>query len=204
MNGAIFSDKIKITRACKKRFHSVTINRNIHKTQPGRSPGAVSNTRKDTLMIHIVFVCHGNICRSPMAEFIMKHLLKKAGKDKDAAVSSYAATPDDLGSDMHPKAKQILLAKGVPFTRRKAQLFTKEIYDESDYIIAMDDENIRDLSRITGGDPDHKTSLLLSWEGKKGSVADPYFTGNFQKAYEDICGGCQAVMTKLFSQKDAL
>lgn len=152
-------------------------------------------------MIRIAFVCHGNICRSPMAEFIMKHLLKKAGKEKLAEISSYAATTDDIGSDMYPPARQILLAKGVPFTKRKAQLFTKDLYKKYDYVIVMDDENKRDLDRISGGDPDRKVSLLLSWEGKKGAVADPYFTGNFQKAYADIYKGCQAILEKLFSGK---
>lgn len=145
-------------------------------------------------MTHILFVCHGNICRSPMAEFIMKALIRKAGCEKAITVDSVAATTEEIGNDMYPPAKRMLTKKGIPFTPRRARLITKEDYERSDYIVCMDEENLSDLSRLTRGDPEKKVSLLLSWAGRRGEVADPWYTRDFEETYDDLVEGCRALL----------
>ena len=145
-------------------------------------------------MPHILFVCHGNICRSPMAEFIMKDLIRKAGCEKAITVDSVAATTEEIGNDMYPPAKRMLTKKGIPFTPRRARLITKEDYERADYIVCMDEENLYDLSRLTRGDPEKKVSLLLSWAGRRGEVADPWYTGDFEETYDDLVEGCRALL----------
>ena len=124
-------------------------------------------------MIKILFVCHGNICRSPMAEFVMKDLVAKAGLEHLISISSCAATYEEIGNDTYPPVRRLLNEKGIPFTKREARIFTPADYEESTYIIGMDDENRRDLYRLTKGDPQKKVSLLLEWTGENRSVADP-------------------------------
>lgn len=145
-------------------------------------------------MTHILFVCHGNICRSPMAEFIMKDLIRKAGCEKGITVDSVAATTEEIGNDMYPPAKRMLTKKGIPFSPRRARLITKEDYERADYIVCMDEENLYDLSRLTRGDPEKKVSLLLSWAGRRGEVADPWYTGDFEETYDDLVEGCRALL----------
>lgn len=145
-------------------------------------------------MTHILFVCHGNICRSPMAEFIMKDLIRKAGCEKEITVDSVAATTEEIGNDMYPPAKRMLTKKGIPFSPRRARLITKEDYERADYIVCMDEENLYDLSRLTRGDPEKKVSLLLSWAGRRGEVADPWYTGDFEETYDDLVEGCRALL----------
>lgn len=147
--------------------------------------------------IHILFICHGNICRSPMAEMIMKELVRQKGLEAKFEISSMAATTEEIGQDMYPPAKRALTAHRIPYTKRKAALITMKDYDWADYIIAMDEENIHDLSRLTQGDPEKKVSRLLYWAGEKRDMADPWYTGNFEKTYEDIEKGCRAVLEKL-------
>ena len=108
-------------------------------------------------MTHILFVCHGNICRSPMAEFIMKALIRKAGCEKTITVDSVAATTEEIGNDMYPPAKRMLTKKGIPFSPRRARLITASDYARADYILCMDEENLTDLARLTHGDPEKKS-----------------------------------------------
>ena len=145
-------------------------------------------------MTHILFVCHGNICRSPMAEFIMKSLIRKAGCEKAITVDSVAATTEEIGNDMYPPAKRMLTKKGIPFSPRRARLITASDYARADYILCMDEENLYDLSRLTRGDPEKKVSLLLSWAGRRGEVADPWYTGDFEETYDDLVEGCHALL----------
>lgn len=147
--------------------------------------------------IHILFICHGNICRSPMAEMVMKEMVRQKGLEAKFEISSMAATTEEIGQDMYPPAKRALTAHRIPYTKRKAALITRKDYEKADYIIAMDEENIHDLSRLTRGDPDKKISRLLYWAGGKRDVADPWFTGDYEKTYEDIVMGCRAVLEKL-------
>lgn len=147
--------------------------------------------------IHILFICHGNICRSPMAEMVMKEMVRQRGLDGKYDISSMAATTEEVGHDIYPPAKRTLQAHHIPYTKRKAALMTRKDYEEADYVIAMDEENLYDLSRLTHGDPDKKVSRLLYWAGEKRDVADPWFTGDYEKTYEDIVKGCRAVLEKL-------
>ena len=147
--------------------------------------------------IHILFICHGNICRSPMAEMVMKEMVRQKGLEAKFEISSMAATTEEIGQDMYPPAKRALTAHRIPYTKRKAALITMKDYDWADYIIAMDEENLEDLSRLTQGDPEKKISRLLDWAGEARDVADPWYTGNFEKTYEDIEKGCRAMLEKL-------
>ena len=148
-------------------------------------------------MIKILFVCHGNICRSPMAEFVMKDLVRKAGREEQFIIASKAARRDELGNDTHYGTKAKLRQMGVPFEKRKATLLSKSDYDAYDYLIAMDRENVSDMLRLFGGDPDKKIHMLLEFAGLKREVADPWYTGNFDETYEDVLMGCQGLMQML-------
>lgn len=148
-------------------------------------------------MIKILFVCHGNICRSPMAEFVMKDLVAKAGLEHLISISSCAATYEEIGNDTYPPVCRLLNEKGIPFTKREARIFTPADYEESTYIIGMDDENRRDLYRLTKGDPQKKVSLLLEWAGEKRSIADPWYTDDYETAYRDIREGCAAILKRV-------
>ena len=147
--------------------------------------------------IHILFICHGNICRSPMAEMVMKEMVRQKGLEAKFEISSMAATTEEVGHDIYPPAKRALDAHHIPYTKRKAALITMKDYEKADYIIAMDEENIHDLSRLTQGDPEKKISRLLYWAGEKRDVADPWFTDDYEKTYADIVKGCRAVLEKL-------
>ena len=148
-------------------------------------------------MIKILFVCHGNICRSPMAEFVMKDLVRKAGREEQFIIASKAARQDELGHDTHYGTKAKLRQMGVPFEKRKATLLSKSDYDAYDYLIAMDRENVSDMLRLFGGDPDKKIRMLLEFAGLKREVADPWYTGNFDETYEDVLMGCKGLMQML-------
>ena len=152
-------------------------------------------------MTNILFVCHGNICRSTMAEFVMKDIVKKAGMEKDFYIQSRATHRDELGSDTYWGTKDKLDKEGIPYTKRKATLMTKEDYDKYDYILGMDDENMRDLSRLTGGDPQGKCHLLLEYADEAREVADPWYTGNFEATYADVTRGCRSLLDKIQSMR---
>lgn len=148
-------------------------------------------------MIRILFVCHGNICRSPMAEFVMKNLVAKAGLEKEISISSCAATYEEIGNDTYPPVRRLLTEKGIPFTKREARILTADDYRDSDYIIGMDEENRRDLYRLTKGDPEKKITLLLEWTGEKRGVADPWYTNDYETTYRDVLKGCTALLKKV-------
>ena len=145
-------------------------------------------------MIKILFVCHGNICRSPMAEFVMKDLVRKANLENQFVIESRAARRDELGNDTHYGTKAKLRQMGIPFAKRKATLLSKTDYAAYDYLIAMDEENVRDMLRLFGGDPDRKISMLLDFAGEKREVADPWYTGNFDETYDDVVKGCAGLL----------
>lgn len=117
--------------------------------------------------IHILFICHGNICRSPMAEMIMKDMVRQRGLDGKYEISSMAATTEEVGHDIYPPARRTLAAHHIPFTKRKAALMTRKDYEEADYVIAMDEENLDDLSRLTQGDPEKKSPVFLTGREKQ-------------------------------------
>jgi protein-tyrosine phosphatase len=144
----------------------------------------------------ILFLCHGNICRSPMAEFVMKHLVASAGR-QDILVESAALHTDEIGSDIHRGTRAKLIEKNVPFSPRKAWLLTAEKASEYDLLIAMDDMNISDLNRLVKDSDRSKVKKLLSFTGSTRSIADPWFTGNFDETYNDVLAGCTELLKTL-------
>ena len=145
-------------------------------------------------MIKILFVCHGNICRSPMAEFVMKDLVRKAGLENRFVIESKAARRDELGNDTHYGTRAKLRQMGIPFAKRRATLLSKADYAAYDYLIAMDAENVHDMLRLFGGDPNGKIYKLLRFADEDRDVADPWYTGNFDETYEDVLKGCTALL----------
>ena len=145
-------------------------------------------------MIKILFVCHGNICRSPMAEFVMKELVRRAGRENDFLIESAATSREEIGNDMHYGTRTKLREMGIPFSRRAARQITRNDYDKYDYLVAMDDENLFYMNRCWSPDPQHKIVHLLSFAGKDRDIADPWYTGNFDQTYEDVLEGCTAFL----------
>ena len=143
---------------------------------------------------YILFVCHGNICRSPMAEFVMKDLVRRAGLEDRFLIASKAARRDELGNDTHYGTKAKLRQMGVPFAKRRATLLDRSDYDAYDYLIGMDEENMRDMLRLFGSDPNGKIYKLLRFADEDRDVADPWYTGNFDETYEDVLKGCTALL----------
>ncbi len=155
-------------------------------------------------MIRIFFVCHGHICRSPMAEFIMKHLVKKAGREKKFFIASAATSDEEIwngvGNPMYPPAKAELKKEGIPFTERGATRLVRGDYEKYDHIIGMDSANIRNMHRILGGDPMGKISKLMEHTSRGGDVADPWYSDRFDIAFRDIYEGCEALLNKIQKQ----
>lgn len=145
----------------------------------------------------ILFVCHGNICRSPMAEFIMKSLVEKAGIADDFEIASAATSTEEIGNPVYPPAKRKLAEHGISCAGKTARQMTLDDYNYYDYIIGMDEYNLRNMNRMTGNDPDGKITLLLDYTPRGGSVADPWYTGNFEATWQDCLEGCQALLALL-------
>lgn len=145
----------------------------------------------------ILFVCHGNICRSVMAEFVMKQLCREAGVEDSFELASAAVSSEEIGNDIYPPAKCKLQEKGIPFQPHSARRITKEDYRYYDRIICADRSNLRWLKQIIGDDTEDKISLMMSWAGLDRDVADPWYTGDFEAAYRDIDLSCRAILNAL-------
>ncbi len=148
-------------------------------------------------MIKVLFVCHGNICRSPMAEYVMKDMVRKAGREAEFYIESAATSREEIGNDIHRGTKAKLREMGIPFERRSARQVTKQDYEDFDYLILMDRENRRGLSRIISGDPENKVHMLLEFAGKDRDIAAPWYTGNFDETFDDVAEGCRAFLAWL-------
>ncbi|MBR1609050.1 MAG: low molecular weight phosphotyrosine protein phosphatase [Kiritimatiellae bacterium] len=148
-------------------------------------------------MTRILFVCHGNICRSPMAEFCMKDLIRKAGLEDDFEIASAALHTDEIGNPVYPPARRELAAHGIACAGKTARLATRGDYGAWDLIVGMDSENRHDMHRLFRDDPDGKCSLLLDWTGRPRDVADPWFTGDFGETWRDVQAGCTAMLQAL-------
>ncbi|MBR2078970.1 MAG: low molecular weight phosphotyrosine protein phosphatase [Clostridia bacterium] len=152
-------------------------------------------------MKRIMFVCHGNICRSPMAEFIFKKMLSEEKLTESFVVASSATSTEeiwgDVGNPVYPPAKKELLKHGITCDGKRAVQLKKSDYDKYDYFIAMDSMNVRNIMRIFGSDKEGKVSKLLDHTNEKGDVADPWYTGKFDVTYSDIEKGCRALLKEL-------
>ena len=148
-------------------------------------------------MIKILFICHGNICRSPMAEFIMKDLVKQAGKDREFTIASAATSQEELGNPVYPPVRRILRQHGIDCSGKTARQITPEDYTRFDLLIGMDHANLRNMQRFFQGDPDQKLHLLLEYTNRPGEVADPWYSGDFDAAWRDIYAGCQELLAQL-------
>ena len=144
----------------------------------------------------ILFVCHGNICRSPMAEFVMKDLLAKAGRT-DVVVESAALHTDEIGSDIHGGTRRELARHGIPFAPRRAWLLSSGKLQEYDLVIGMDGANMRDLRRLARPEDASKLRKLLDFAGMDRDVADPWYTGDFEATYADVVAGCSALLKEV-------
>ena len=146
----------------------------------------------------ILFVCHGNICRSPMAEFVMKDLLEKNGREYEFEVASAATSTEEIwngiGNPVYPPAKKLLAKKGIDCSEKRARQMTRSDYDYYDLLVGMDNWNIRNMLRITGGDPDGKIKMLLDFTNRPGEVADPWYSGDFEATYRDVLEGCEGIL----------
>ena len=148
-------------------------------------------------MTKILFVCHGNICRSPMAEFVMKDLVEKAGCASEFYIESAAVSAEELGNPVYPPARRELAHHGISCDGKTARQMTRDDYDRFDLLICMDSSNLRRMERICGGDPDGKMSRLLEHTGRFDDVADPWYTGDFSATWRDVVEGCTALLEKI-------
>lgn len=145
----------------------------------------------------ILFVCHGNICRSPMAEFIMKRLVCDAGREGEFEIASAATSTEEIGNAVYPPARRKLAEHGISCEGKTARQLRRDDYDRYDLLIGMDSYNIRNMNRMCGGDPEGKIRLLLDYTARPGDVADPWYTGNFDATYRDCLDGCRALLETL-------
>lgn len=150
--------------------------------------------------IALLMVCHGNICRSPMAEFVMKDLAKKAGLSDQLFIASAATSTEEIGNGVHWGTRQKLASVGISTAGKTAVQIKKSDYKTYDYIIGMDQWNMKNMHRFWGGDPDKKLYKLLSFAGNDRDVADPWYTGDFDQTYIDVLAGCEGLLAHLKKQ----
>ncbi|MBP5224832.1 MAG: low molecular weight phosphotyrosine protein phosphatase [Lachnospiraceae bacterium] len=148
-------------------------------------------------MIRILFICHGNICRSPMAEYILKKRVCDSGLSDEILADSAATSTEEIGNPVYPPAEKTLKAHAIPCPVRRARQVVKEDYQQFDMIIAMDRANVRNLNRIFGGDPEGKIRLISEYASFSGDVEDPWYTGAFETVYRQLCDGCEGLMRAL-------
>lgn len=150
-------------------------------------------------MIKILFICHGNICRSTMAESVMTYLVKQAGVEDQFYINSAATSREEIGNPPHRGTVTKLRAEGIPVIPHRAVKMTLNDYEEYDYLIGMDTENIRNMQRLSGGDPDEKVYKLMTFAGSGSDVADPWYTGDFEATYKDVRKGCEGLLKVLMN-----
>ena len=148
-------------------------------------------------MIKILFICHGNICRSPMAEFIFRDMVDKRGLGAQFFIASAATSREEIGNPVYPPAKRKLKEHGIDPAGKTARQMTAGDYRDFDYLLAAERYNIRNMERITGGDPEHKIYRLLDFSDRPRDIADPWYTGDFDEAWDDIVEGCRAFLAWL-------
>lgn len=148
-------------------------------------------------MKKVLFVCLGNICRSPMAEMVFKDLVRKNGLENEFYIDSAATSSEEVGNGMHYGTVQKLRKEGITFTDHRARRITKEDYEKFDYIIGMEERNIINILRIIGDDKEQKVCRLLDFTDNPRDIADPWYTGNFDVTYKDVLEGCKALLNQI-------
>ncbi len=152
-------------------------------------------------MTSILFICHGNICRSPMAEFVFKDIIKKLGRNTEFNVASAATSYEEIGNPVHYGTAKILDRLGISYSHKRAVHLEKSDYTKYDYLICMDSKNVRNTLRITGPDKEKKIYKLLEFTGSDADVADPWYTGNFEATYRDVLAGCNELLKHIDGSK---
>lgn len=151
-------------------------------------------------MIKILFVCHGNICRSPMAEFVFRDMVQKRGLSDRFHIASAATSSEEIGNPVHYGTTNKLKAYGISTKGKYAVQLKKKDYKEYDYLLGMEYRNIRNIDRIIGSDPEHKVHMLLDFGDHPRDIADPWYTGNFDRTYDDVLEGCEGFLNYLISK----
>ena len=152
------------------------------------------------IMIKVLFVCHGNICRSPMAQYVMLYLVAKRGLSDCFYIDSAATSREEIGNGVHHGTRAKLREVGIPCGDHRARQMTRGDYEEYDYLIGMDTWNIRNMNRIVGAVPDHKIHKLLEYTNRGGDIADPWYTGNFDETYRDVSEGCEGLLAYILKE----
>lgn len=152
-------------------------------------------------MTKVLFVCHGNICRSPMAEFILRDMIAKRRLEGRFLVRSAATSAEEIGNPVHYGTKRLLTEHGIDCSQRRAICLCADDYERYDYIIGMDSQNLRDMMTLFDGDPDGKLHLLLDFTDEPRDVADPWYTGDFETTYDDVSRGCEAFLNKVVESR---
>ena len=148
-------------------------------------------------MTRILFICHGNICRSTMAEYVMKHLVKEAGVPDDFYIDSAATSTEEIGNGVHHGTRRKLAQVDIPCGDHRSRQVTWADYEKFDHSIGMDNANIRNLNRMLKNDPEGKITMMLDYTDRPGEVADPWYTGDFDATYRDVLEGCQGLLKRL-------
>lgn len=148
-------------------------------------------------MTKILFVCHGNICRSPMAEFVMKDLVEKAGLVDEFTIASAATSTEEIGNPVYPPVRQLLARHGISCAGKTARQLQRGDYAAWDLFVGMDTANLRNMTRLFGGDPEGKVHALLDYTHRPGEVADPWYTGDFESTWRDVVEGCTGLLQSL-------
>ena len=155
-------------------------------------------------MIRILFICHGNICRSTMAQFVMEDMINKKGLQDKVYVDSAATSTEEIGNPPHRGTVRKMNELGIPMRKHFAVRLTRADYDKYDYLIGMDEWNYRNILNIVGPDKDNKVSLLLDFTDRPGPIADPWYTNNFDKTYEDVAMGCEGLLLHILDKLNNL
>ncbi len=148
-------------------------------------------------MIKVLFICHGNICRSTMAEYMFKDMVRRAGREDEFVIDSAATSTEEIGNGVHYGTREKLRREGIPCGDHRARRMTKKDYAAFDYLLGMDSANIRNMTRIAGGDPEHKIHRVLDFTEHPRDIADPWYSGNFDETYADLEEGLQAFWSTL-------
>ena len=156
-----------------------------------------SSVREDENMIRVCFVCHGNICRSTMSQFVFQDMINKKGLTDLFYINSAATSREEIGNGPHYGTVNKMKQVGIPVLPHRAVQMTKKDYREYDYLIGMDEANIKNMTRIAGGDPEGKIHMLLDYSDSPRAIADPWYTGNFDVTYDDVVEGCTAFFNYL-------